>query len=67
MIVDSQWLMLSPLGPAEQSGGGEPLNSNISFWILFPDADTEVVDGHDRTAPTPELLQLPPDMGEVTR
>lgn len=32
------------------------LNSDISFWILFTDAETDVVDGHERTPPA--LLEL---------
>lgn len=46
MMVAIQWYKLSPLGPAEQSGGGSILSSAISLWILFPEADTEVVDAH---------------------
>lgn len=44
MMVATQWKRLSPLGAAEQWGGGSALSSDISFCILFPEADTEVVE-----------------------
>lgn len=59
MMVETQWYRLSPLGPAEQSARGSTFNSCISFWILFPEDDTEVVGGQPRT-PTPPMPLLPP-------
>ncbi|KAK8595864.1 hypothetical protein V6N12_064373 [Hibiscus sabdariffa] len=46
MIVATQWKRLSPLGAAEQWGGGSALSSDISLCILFLEADTEVVKTH---------------------
>ncbi|KAE8674974.1 hypothetical protein F3Y22_tig00111708pilonHSYRG00405 [Hibiscus syriacus] len=46
MMVAIQWKRLSPLGAAEQWGGGSALSSDISLCIHFLEADTEVVETH---------------------
>lgn len=51
MMVAIQWQRLSPLGPAEHSGGGSTLSSAISLCILFPDAETDVFATQDDAVP----------------